>query len=141
MRKEDGGRGRWHTIRSHGKKDEGETTIRPQGNLWDKVDCAKLETFLDHLIKMTNIILVSSSWHLSLSLSLSLSFTHMHYASLRFSFLWSMRVQGGNGIWFHFLFILQPLSICLFVFSPLYVSLRFLCFWSMMAWGGGGVWL
>ncbi len=44
--------------------------IRPQGSLQDKVDCVELETFLEHSIKMTNIILVSSSWHLHLSLSL-----------------------------------------------------------------------
>ncbi len=86
------------------------------------------------------IILVSFSWHLKINKNfLSLSLSHAHYASSRFSFLWNMKARGGDGVQFHFLCILQPLSICLFVSLSLCVSLRFSCFWSMRVQGGGGV--
>ncbi len=106
-------------------------TIRPWGSLRDEVDCAHLETFLEHSIKTKNIILVSFAWHL-LFFPLYLSRTHAHYASSRFSFLWSMKVQGGDGFnSTFFIFFNHGLFVCLFL------SL-FACrwdFWAFEAWG------
>jgi hypothetical protein len=59
----------------------------------------------------------TSFWQVlhDISFLLSLFHAHMHYASLRFSFMWSMRAQGGDGVWFHFLCILWPLFFCFFL--------------------------
>lgn len=56
--------------------------IRPWGSLRNDVDCARLETFLEHSIKTTNIIMVSFSWHLLFFSSFSFYFSLSHTCTL-----------------------------------------------------------